>query len=141
MLKKMTKKKTNIHSKDEIFNWLIRNSLYYEPCYSSKEIKKILKDNEQDGVSLECAINNVPPFHAKLKKFEAFLGEPYSFAKHLLPLIKSRMISCSGIADTGLYATKQYKNIFDTSLGCVKDYKTNEDFVCFWIGPLPLSQR
>lgn len=120
---------------DEIFGWLVCNCTYYVCPKSHEEIEKLVKDRKKDdGISLLCAVNSVPSFHAEYEKFVDFIGEPYSFRKHILPLINMGLITCTGYSTGGFYGTKKYKKLFDASWGCVKDYKTGQRYVNFWLG-------
>jgi hypothetical protein len=57
------------------------------------------------------------------KDFEAFVGEPYSFEKHIRPLHDAGHIRCSGIAKPGeFYDSPAYRKAFDHASGLVCDY-------------------
>ena len=123
---------------DEIFNWLTRNSSYYVNRKSNEDIEKLIAESKQDdGITLHVAVNYVPAFHAKLEDFVAFIGEPYSFKKHLLPLIDAGLIACSGYSRDGFYSTTSYKRAFDGVWGLVKFFETGESFVQWWLGGDP----
>ena len=119
----------------QIFDYLIKNAKYYK-AWKAEDIPQILKESKEDGgITLEVAIESIPSFHVEFDRFEKWLGEKYSFRKHLKPLIKKGLISCSGIPKKGdLYDSQQYRKIFDNTWGLVKDYKTNRSYVNFWLG-------
>lgn len=123
---------------NEIFDWLVRNSKYNHVEKTEADLEKLIAENTQDGVTLLCAVNRIPDFHADYDAFVAFVKEPYSFKKHILPLIELGLISCTGysVDEHNYYGTETYKKILDTTWGLVKDYKTGKSFVRYWLGKL-----
>ena len=103
-------------TKEEIFAWLVCHSSYFVNIRTKEDIGNLIEESQHDGISLYVALNYVPPFHAKLQDFVDFVGEDYSFKKHIKPIADAKLISC-------------------ISNGIVHDYNTNESFVRFWLGP------
>lgn len=117
---------------DEIFNWLVRNSEYYNRKISDEEIKDYLKksasDNEAEQadalISLLVYCNYVVPFHVKLEEYMNFVApnEEYSYASHLKPLVDAGLINVIN------------PNSSDKCTGIVCDYSTSTSLVRYWIG-------
>ena len=123
---------------DELFNWMVRNCFYYESKTTDEEIEKAANDfiSGEDKISLKCFVEYIRPFHIEQEKFEKFVGEKYSFEKHLLPLIKLNLITSHNLYYDDFYGTPEYRKIFDKTTGLVRDYKTEQSFVRFYIEKL-----
>ena len=126
---------------DEIFNFLIRNAVYYEIKYSDDDIKKMAKDylSGEDDISLKVLIEYVPGFHVKEDDFLTFLGEvKFSYKTMLKPLVDAKLISISGnicySGENNPYNTESYRKIFDETIGTVRDPETNKSYIRFWLG-------
>jgi len=120
----------------DIFDFLVTNVVYYKEITTKKRIQRLVKDYQEgdDDVSIYCLVNSIPPFSVNFEKFQEFIGEPYSYSKHLKPLVEAGLIFCIDNTLDGPYATEKYRGIFDSTTGTVKDYTTNEKFVRFWLG-------
>jgi hypothetical protein len=115
---------------DELFNWMVRNCSYYKNEITEEKLEQLI--NEKDLISLRVYVDYTQPFHIPLTKFEKFVNEPYTFSKHLLPLVNQNLIVCVPTPDSqdlDLWLTYQDNYIW----GLVKDDKTNQIFVRFWI--------
>ncbi len=123
----------------QIFDWLVRNSEYYHVEQTRTDLERLIAEDKEDGVTLLCAVNRIAPFHADYDKFVEFVGEPYSFKRHLLPLVLGRFITCHSLGAKDFYGSDIYKPIFDHAWGLVKDYDTDKQYVRYWLGQKCIS--
>lgn len=117
-------------SSEEIFNFLVRNSFYEPPTYNTKDVKKMVENYKKDPYTLQVAVSYVPSFYCPVEKLVEFIGEEYSFSKHIFPLIKQKLISCAGWEHMNVEEAK----LWDGHLGLVKNYQKDKSFFRFWLG-------
>ena len=68
-----------------------------------------------------------------VKDFEALVGEPYSFEKHLRAIHEAGHLRFEVPEPDGFYDTEEYREVFDKTIGLVTDYNKPErpSFVAF----------
>ena len=122
---------------DEIFLFLCKNSNYYKRSSESlKEKKKQYK--EEDGKCFNKKYyyfveTLVPAFECELSILEKFLGESYSFPKHMKPLVDQGMIYIRPYRDCFPHSEKLSKEHLEMH-GLVKNYDTDVDYLHWYLG-------
>jgi len=122
---------------DDILLFLVKNSKpeYHEYPVEGKPLQQgdrpLTKD--QKLYDLLLSVSGTTRYLCPLDQFEDFLGEEYSFEKHLRPLYESGTLYFAGIPSNGdFYDSKEYRKAFSASTGIVcSDYKNKTRWVAF----------
>jgi len=134
---------SSVKNSDEILCFLTRNSkreVYFPldglDIQDDFGNKKPL-DKERRLYDLLLRLSGKTQYKVPFEDFEAFLGEPYSFEKHLRPLYEDGTLYFVGIPKPdSIYDSPSYRKIFDPTWGLVCDYSQPErpKYVRFTIG-------
>jgi len=124
----------------EILHYLITHAEYEEPiALTPLRLESPEPLTPEDVAEIHRLVRYVPALLVNLRGLEWYIEEPYSFYKHIQPLIDLHWISCAGYDHMAL--TKRREN--DTCIGLVLHQKVVDgrlealQFLRFWIGPNP----
>lgn len=89
----------------------------FVPSPDSDEIEG-LDEPDEPLQDLLVQLSGVTSYTVRLSDFQAFLGEAYSFEKHIRKLHEAGHIHCPEIPEPGdVYDAPQYRKLFDASWG------------------------
>jgi hypothetical protein len=117
-------------SSDEILLFLVKNSMpeYYKfPVSDEPNTNHIWERSPLEKILLRLSGNM--RFLCPLKKFEEFVGESYSFEKHLCALHEQEILFITGISFDEVHGT--YQKSLDSTTGLIKNYETGIRYIAF----------
>ena len=128
----------------DILHYLITHAEYEEPIsLTPLRLESPEPLTPEDVTEIHRLVRYVPALLVDLCEFAKYIGERYSFYRHIQPLIDLRWISCAGYDHMSL--TKRREN--DICIGLVLHQKVVDGrlealpFLRFWIGPNPNEAR
>ena len=124
----------------EILHYLITHAEYEEPIsLTPLRLESFALLMPEDVTEIHRLVRYVPALLVNVRGLEWYTEEPYSFCKHIQPLIDLHWIACAGYDHMSL--TKRREN--DACIGLVLKHKVVDGrlealpFLRFWIGPNP----
>lgn len=117
---------------EETLIFLVANSRYEDLSdwqTHKQEVRETIR--KRDDITLAMLTQHVHALLVELDAFCEFIGEPYSYHKHIKPLIVKGWIHC---AENEGEMTRSTLRQWDAYLGCVCDYDSSISYIRFWIG-------
>lgn len=119
-------------SPDEILLFLVKNSMpeyHIFPVSADPNANHIWAWERSPLERLLLRLSGNTRFTCPLEIFEKFVGESYSFEKHLRALYEQKILFVTGVRLDGTHGT--YEKSADHTTGLIKNYKTGVSYVTF----------